>query len=185
MNGDLHCCIHRHSQSITPLNANQAGNRSAPFFEAYHSGHKYLSCTHTQMFSVFILLAIIENALRLLKGKPILRLNDSIASLSSGIFQDCFRLVFWWWWWWQWWPTWCGRYSLVPLWQYKAGVSKLRRPPLPLRNPQSSILANCIDQILEIDSNDSKKDDCTINGLRADPSGSVQLQSMAHSNKRP
>lgn len=43
------------------------------------------------MFPIFVMIAIIENGVRLLKGKSILRLNDSMASLSQGIFQECFR----------------------------------------------------------------------------------------------
>ncbi|KAJ6224895.1 hypothetical protein RDWZM_003440 [Blomia tropicalis] len=46
----------------------------------------------TQLFPSLILIAVIENLIRLIRGKSLLRVNDSIASLSSGIFQDCFRL---------------------------------------------------------------------------------------------
>ena len=44
-----------------------------------------------QLYPALIFVVIIENAIRLLKGKSLPRVNDSIASLSSGIFQDCFR----------------------------------------------------------------------------------------------
>lgn len=45
------------------------------------------------MFPVFIFLAFVENLIRFFSGKSILRLNDSIASISSGLVQDCFRFV--------------------------------------------------------------------------------------------
>ncbi|XP_054156015.1 alkylglycerol monooxygenase-like [Oppia nitens] len=45
-----------------------------------------------EMFPVFIALAIAENGLRLVKGKPIYRFNDTIASVGQGIFQECVRL---------------------------------------------------------------------------------------------
>lgn len=44
-----------------------------------------------KMFPVFVFLSIIENIIRYFSGKNILRLNDSIASISSGLVQDCFR----------------------------------------------------------------------------------------------
>ncbi|KAH9526394.1 hypothetical protein DERF_000492 [Dermatophagoides farinae] len=46
----------------------------------------------SEMFPVFIFLAFIENLIRFFSGKSILRLNDSIASISSGLVQDCFRI---------------------------------------------------------------------------------------------
>ena len=45
------------------------------------------------MFPVFITLALAENGLRLLRGKSILRTNDTIASIGQGIFQECIRFV--------------------------------------------------------------------------------------------
>ncbi|OTF71881.1 hypothetical protein BLA29_004188 [Euroglyphus maynei] len=47
----------------------------------------------SEMFHVFIFLAFIENIIRFCRGKTIIRLNDSIASISSGLVQDCFRFV--------------------------------------------------------------------------------------------
>ncbi len=45
------------------------------------------------MFPIFIVLALAENGLRLLKGKSILRANDTIASISQGLFQECVRYL--------------------------------------------------------------------------------------------
>jgi hypothetical protein len=45
------------------------------------------------MFPIFIILAFAENGLRLLKGKSILRANDTIASISQGLFQECVRYL--------------------------------------------------------------------------------------------
>jgi hypothetical protein len=45
------------------------------------------------MFPIFIVLALAENGLRLLKGKSILRANDTIASISQGLFQECIRYL--------------------------------------------------------------------------------------------
>ncbi|XP_054162262.1 alkylglycerol monooxygenase-like [Oppia nitens] len=45
-----------------------------------------------EMFPIFVSLIVAENAVRLLKGKSILRINDSIASLGQGVFQECLRL---------------------------------------------------------------------------------------------
>ena len=39
-------------------------------------------------------MALIENLFRLIKGKPILRVNDSIASIAQAIFQECVRYAF-------------------------------------------------------------------------------------------
>ena len=39
-------------------------------------------------------MAIIENIVRLIKRKSILRLNDSIVSIAQGIFHECVRSVF-------------------------------------------------------------------------------------------
>ena len=44
-----------------------------------------------KMLPVFIALGVAENFVRLVKGKPILRTNDTIASISQGIFQECVR----------------------------------------------------------------------------------------------
>ncbi|XP_053206897.1 alkylglycerol monooxygenase-like [Panonychus citri] len=45
-----------------------------------------------EMFPFFVIMSVLENAVRLFTGKGILRTNDSIASLSSGIFQECLRI---------------------------------------------------------------------------------------------
>ncbi|CAG2115585.1 unnamed protein product, partial [Medioppia subpectinata] len=45
-----------------------------------------------EMFPVFIALAVAENGIRLLKGKSILRPNDTMASIGQGIFQECIRI---------------------------------------------------------------------------------------------
>ena len=47
-----------------------------------------------QMFPIFVSLAVVENGVRLLKGKSILRINDSMASLGQGVFQECLRYSF-------------------------------------------------------------------------------------------
>lgn len=44
------------------------------------------------MFPIFVLAAVLEVGVRLLQGKSILRLNESVASLSAGIFQECLRI---------------------------------------------------------------------------------------------
>ena len=43
------------------------------------------------MFPFFVLLSFLENGFRLLGGKTISRINDTVASVSQGIFQDCLR----------------------------------------------------------------------------------------------
>lgn len=43
------------------------------------------------MYPAIVALMILENAIRLLKGKGIYRINDTFASLASGIFQECLR----------------------------------------------------------------------------------------------
>ncbi|XP_074599430.1 alkylglycerol monooxygenase isoform X3 [Brevipalpus obovatus] len=45
-----------------------------------------------KMFPFFVLMAFLENGIRLITGKGILRVNDSIASLSQGVFQECLRI---------------------------------------------------------------------------------------------
>ena len=44
------------------------------------------------MFPCFILLSFIENGIRLIQWKKILRANDTMASISQGIFQECIRV---------------------------------------------------------------------------------------------
>lgn len=44
------------------------------------------------MYPAIVALMILENAIRLLKGKGIYRINDTFASLASGIFQECLRI---------------------------------------------------------------------------------------------
>jgi hypothetical protein len=46
------------------------------------------------MFPIFASLVVVENGIRILKGKSILRVNDSVASLGQGIFQECLRYTF-------------------------------------------------------------------------------------------
>ncbi|KAG9511096.1 Alkylglycerol monooxygenase [Fragariocoptes setiger] len=46
----------------------------------------------TEMFPVFVFMSVIENAVKLIQGKHLLRVNESIGSLSAGIFQECFRI---------------------------------------------------------------------------------------------
>jgi hypothetical protein len=43
------------------------------------------------MFPIFASLVVVENGIRILKGKSILRVNDSVASLGQGVFQECLR----------------------------------------------------------------------------------------------
>lgn len=51
----------------------------------------YICILSSQMFPFFVLMAFLENGIRLITGKGILRVNDSIASLSQGVFQECLR----------------------------------------------------------------------------------------------
>lgn len=44
------------------------------------------------MFPVFFVAAIIENAIRLLQGRHSIRVNETVGSLSQGIFQECLRI---------------------------------------------------------------------------------------------
>jgi len=44
------------------------------------------------MFPVFFLVAILENVIRLIQGKNSIRVNETIGSLSQGIFQECLRI---------------------------------------------------------------------------------------------
>lgn len=46
----------------------------------------------TEMFPVFFMAAILENSIRLLQGRSSIRINESIGSLSQGIFQECLRI---------------------------------------------------------------------------------------------
>jgi len=45
-----------------------------------------------EMLPFFILLSVFENAVRYLTGRGILRMNDTVASFSQGMFQDCLRI---------------------------------------------------------------------------------------------
>ena len=67
---------------------------TTPFVETmpFCDDHR-INCPSLQMFPALVFIAVLENVVRFLKGKSILRVNDSIASLASGIFQDCFRWV--------------------------------------------------------------------------------------------
>lgn len=44
------------------------------------------------MFPVFFFVAIFENAIRLLQGRSPSRINETVGSLSQGIFQECLRI---------------------------------------------------------------------------------------------
>lgn len=44
------------------------------------------------MFPVFFFAAIVENGIRLLQGKNSIRVNETVGSLSQGIFQECLRI---------------------------------------------------------------------------------------------
>lgn len=44
------------------------------------------------MFPVFFFSVIAENGIRLLQGKSSIRVNETVGSLSQGIFQECLRI---------------------------------------------------------------------------------------------
>ncbi|XP_077298483.1 alkylglycerol monooxygenase-like [Arctopsyche grandis] len=47
-----------------------------------------------QSWPYFILFIVLENLILILEGKPSIRLNDTITSLSNGLIQECGRLLF-------------------------------------------------------------------------------------------
>lgn len=54
----------------------------------------FLNCSlNFQAWPYFLLFIIVENLLLWIEKKPTVRLNDSITSLSHGLFQECGRLL--------------------------------------------------------------------------------------------
>lgn len=45
-----------------------------------------------QMFPVFVAASIGENLIRVLQGRSLIRVNETVGSLSQGIFQECLRI---------------------------------------------------------------------------------------------
>lgn len=74
--------------AISP--SNTATSQESPEEEAL-TGRKLTHFYSLQMFPFFILLSVLENVARFFAGKSISRMNDTVASISQGIFQDCLR----------------------------------------------------------------------------------------------
>lgn len=44
------------------------------------------------MFPVFVVASVVENLIRMLQGRCPIRVNETVGSLSQGIFQECLRI---------------------------------------------------------------------------------------------
>lgn len=44
------------------------------------------------MFPVFVVASVLENLIRMMQGKCSIRVNETVGSLSQGIFQECLRI---------------------------------------------------------------------------------------------